>query len=104
MAAAVQRMVHEFEIARDVQVDAPPEKVWDAVASGRGWDSGFMGRNEIGQREGGPVRWSIGGFTAGSTVTTWDPPNRFVSTGDTMPDGSMHRFDYSIDQRAAGRL
>jgi len=95
-------MVHEFEIARDIEVDAPPDKVWEAVASGRGWDSWFMGRNEIEQREGGRVRWSIGGFTAGSTVTTWDPPNRFVSTGDRMPDGSMHSFDYSIDQREGG--
>jgi uncharacterized protein YndB with AHSA1/START domain len=47
-------MVHEFEIARDVQVDAPPDKVWEAVATGRGWDSWFMGRNEIEQREGRP--------------------------------------------------
>jgi uncharacterized protein YndB with AHSA1/START domain len=95
-------MVHEFEIARDIEVDAAPERVWEAVASGRGWDSWFMGRNEIEQREGGRVRWSIGGFTAESTVTTWDPPNRFVSTGDTMPDGSMHSFDYSIDRREGG--
>jgi hypothetical protein len=61
-----------------------------------------MGRNEIEPREGGRVRWSIGGFTAESTVTAWDPPNRFVSTGDQMPDGSMHRFDYRVDAREGG--
>ena len=95
-------MAHEFEIARDIDVDAPPERVWEAVATGRGWDSWFMGRNEIESRQGGRVRWSIGDFTAESTVTTWDPPRRFVSTGVESPDGSKHQFDYRIDQREGG--
>ena len=63
-----------------------------------------MGRNEIEPREGGRVRWSIGGFTAESTVTAWDPPSHFVSTGDEMPDGSMHRFDYRVDPRGEPEL
>jgi uncharacterized protein YndB with AHSA1/START domain len=95
-------MAHEFEIARDIDVEAPPERVWEAVATGRGWDSWFMGRNEIEPRQGGRVRWSIGDFTAESTVTTWDPPRRFVSTGVESPDGSKHQFDYRIDQREGG--
>ena len=95
-------MAHEFEIARDIEVDASPEQVWEAIATGPGWDSWFMGRNEIEPREGGAVRWSIGGFTAESTVTAWDPPRRFVSTGTEGPDGSMHRFDYRIDEREGG--
>jgi len=95
-------MPHGFEIARDIDVDAPPERVWEAVATGRGWDSWFMGRNEIEPRQGGRVRWSIGGSTAESTVTAWDPPRHFVSTGDEMPDGSKHQFDYRIDAREGG--
>ena len=95
-------MAHEFEIARDIDVDASPERVWEAIATGPGWDSWFMGRNEIEPRQGGTVRWSIGGFTAESTVTAWDPPRRFVSTGTEGPDGSMHRFDYRIDEREGG--
>jgi uncharacterized protein YndB with AHSA1/START domain len=96
-------MGHEFEIARDIDVDATPEQVWEAVASGPGWDSWFMGRNEIEQREGGEVRWSIGGFTATSRVTAWDPPRRFASTADAAPDGTMHQFDYRIEPREGGR-
>jgi uncharacterized protein YndB with AHSA1/START domain len=96
-------MGHEFEIARDIDVDATPEQVWEAVATGPGWDSWFMGRNEIEQREGGEVRWSIGGFTATSKVTAWDPPRRFASTADAAPDGTMHQFDYRIEPREGGK-
>src|SRR5438874_712048 len=95
-------MAHKFEIAQETEVDATPEQVWEAVASGPGWDSWFMGRNEIEQRQGGAVRWSIGDFTATSTVTTWDPPKRFASSGDEAPDGSLHHFDYRIEPREGG--
>lgn len=95
-------MTHKFEIAKDLVVDASPEQVWEAIATGPGMNSWFMGRNEIEPREGGKVRWSIGGFTAESTVTAWDPPRRFVSTGAEAPDGSFHQFDYRIDERDEG--
>ena len=57
-------MAHRFEIAKDIEVDATPEKVWEAIATGRGLDSWFMGQSEIEQREGGRARWSIGGYHA----------------------------------------
>ena len=63
-------MAHEFEIARGHRGGRAPDKVWEAVASGRGWDSWFMGRNEIEQREGGRGPLEHRGFTAESTVTT----------------------------------
>jgi uncharacterized protein YndB with AHSA1/START domain len=90
---------HKFEITKDVVVDASPEQVWEAIATGAGMDSWFMGRNEIEPRQGGEVRWSIGGFTAESSVTAWDPPKRFVSTGTPAPDGSFHQFEYRIEER-----
>jgi uncharacterized protein YndB with AHSA1/START domain len=96
-------MAHRFEIPQDVEVDATPEQVWEAIATGPGWDSWFMGRNEIEPREGGTTRWSIGGYTAESTVTAWDPPKRFVTTGLASPDGSMHQFEYRIEAREGGR-
>ncbi len=96
-------MAHPFEITKDFEVDATPEQTWDAVATGPGMDSWFLGRNEIEQREGGSARWTIGGFTIESTVTTWDPPRRFVNTGPEMPDGSLHKFDYTLEERDGGR-
>jgi uncharacterized protein YndB with AHSA1/START domain len=96
-------MAHRFEITKDFDVDATPEQVWDAIATGRGLDSWFMGRNDVEPREGGAVHWSIGGYTAVSTVTAWDPPRHFVNTGDEAPDGSMHQFDYRVEDRGGGR-
>jgi uncharacterized protein YndB with AHSA1/START domain len=96
-------MAHSFEIAQDVEVDASPEQVWEAIATGPGLDSWFMGHNQIEPREGGTGRWSIGDYTLESTITTWDPPNRFVNTGAEEPDGSFHQFDYRLEDRGGGR-
>ena len=74
-------MAHRFEITKDVEVGATPEEVWEAIATGPGMDSWFMGQSEVEPREGGRARWSIGGYTEDSTVTIWDPPKRFVNTG-----------------------
>jgi hypothetical protein len=62
-----------------------------------------MGQSQVEPREGGRSRWSIGGYTADSTVDTWDPPKRFVNTGMEGPDGSFHRFEYQIEDRGSGR-
>jgi uncharacterized protein YndB with AHSA1/START domain len=99
-------MAHQFEIAKDVEVEATPEQVWEAIATGPGMDSWFMGRNEIEPREGGSARWSLGDFTMESTVTTWDPPSRFVFRQPDAPDGAFHQFDYRIErgQRGGTRL
>ena len=96
-------MAHRFEITQDLEVGATPEQVWEAIATGRGMDSWFMGQSEVEPREGGRARWSIGGYTEDSTVSTWDPPRRFVNTGTEGPDGSFHRFDYRIEDRGSGR-
>jgi uncharacterized protein YndB with AHSA1/START domain len=96
-------MGHRFEIAKDFEVDATPEQVWEAIATGPGLNSWFLGKNEIEPREGGKVSFSVGGYTAESTVTAWEPPTRFVSTGVPGPDGSFHQFEYRIDGRGPGR-
>jgi uncharacterized protein YndB with AHSA1/START domain len=31
-------MAHQFEIAKDVEVEASPEQVWEAIATGPGMD------------------------------------------------------------------
>jgi uncharacterized protein YndB with AHSA1/START domain len=35
--------MHEFEIREEIALDATPEQVWEAIASGPGMDSWFMG-------------------------------------------------------------
>ena len=50
-------MAHAFEIAQEIEVDATPEQVWEAIATGPGLDSWFLGHSEIEPREGrhGPL-------------------------------------------------
>ena len=79
------------------------EQAWEAVATGPGLDSWFMGRNEIEAREGGVAKWSIGDFTMDASVTAWDPPNHFQFRTNEGPDGAYHQFDYRIEPRDAGR-
>ena len=95
-------MGHRFELPQSADIDAPIERVWEAIGTGRGWDSWFMGRNEIDQREGGTVRFSIGDWTETTTIETFEPPRRFVSQSSPAPDGSYHRFDYALEPREAG--
>ncbi len=40
-------MAHPFELSYEIEVDASPKEVWEAIATGPGVDSWFMGRNEI---------------------------------------------------------
>src|SRR6266516_107606 len=77
-------MAHRFEITKELEVGATPEQVWEAIATGPGMDSWFMGRSEVEPREGGR-------------------PRRFVNSGGEGPDGSFHRFDYRIEDRGSGR-
>ncbi|WP_143737006.1 SRPBCC domain-containing protein [Microbispora sp. GKU 823] len=45
-------MPHEFELHKEIELDATPEQVWEAIATGPGVDSWFMGRTEIEPVEG----------------------------------------------------
>jgi len=95
-------MPKAFEIASELEVDATPEQVWDAIGTGRGWDSWFMGRNEVEGGEGGLTTFSLGGFTQEATLTAWEPPTHFRSRSAEAPDGGFHQFDYRVEGRADG--
>ncbi len=58
-------MAHPFELTHEFEVDASPEEVWDAIATGPGVDAWFMGVNEIEPREGGATRMAFRGSTGG---------------------------------------
>ena len=45
------------------------------------------------QRDGprqGTWKWTFAGYTDESTLSTWDPPNRLVTTGNEGPYGAKH--------------
>ncbi|MGH3788673.1 MAG: SRPBCC family protein [Pseudonocardiaceae bacterium] len=90
-------MSREFELRKQVELDASPEQVWEAIATGPGISSWFMGPHEIEPGVGGTVTLTIGDFSAQSTITAWDPPKRLTYRGDGGADGSFHAMEYLIE-------
>ncbi|MGW4485197.1 SRPBCC family protein [Amycolatopsis sp. NPDC004368] len=94
-------MSNEFEVAKQVELPASPEAVWDAVATGPGIDSWFMGKHEVdagAQR----IRFTMGEFTSEAEITTWDPPHRFAYRGAAAPDGSFDAFEFLVEAAEGG--
>jgi uncharacterized protein YndB with AHSA1/START domain len=95
-------MAHEFEVREEITLDATPEQVWEAIATGPGIDSWFMGRNEVEPREGGRTRMTLAGHTSESTVAAWEPLRRLVIRSDQNPDGTFMAFEYLVEGRDDG--
>lgn len=91
-------MGREFERVDSAEVGATPEQVWQAIATGPGIDSWFMGRNEV-DPEGGVVRQSFGGYQPEHRVTAWEPPHRFAYRSDEAPDGRFVAYEFLVEGR-----
>jgi len=91
-------MGHEWEQDDEATVSATVEEVWDAIATGTGIDSWFMGRSEVEPGPEGSVHTDFGGFAMTSKVTTWDPPHRFGYRGDG-PGERFIAYEYLIEGR-----
>jgi uncharacterized protein YndB with AHSA1/START domain len=88
---------HEFELPQEALVEATPEEVWEAISTGPGIDSWFMGRNEV---AGGVVSTAFGGMDLpASTVTAAEPPHRFAHTSGTAEDGRFVAYEFLIEGR-----
>jgi uncharacterized protein YndB with AHSA1/START domain len=92
---------HEFEIRDELTLAATPEQVWDAIATGPGLDSWFMGHSEIEPRQGGTNRLEMPGYTQESTITAWEPGRHLAFRGDS-PDGTFMAFEFLIEGRDGG--
>ncbi len=95
-------MGHDFETVNDITVNASPEQVWQAIATGPGIDSWFMGRNEVEPREGGKAVMEMEGMEMESTVTAWEPYSRFAFRSDESENGTFHAFEYLVEGRDQG--
>lgn len=93
-------MTHPFEIRKEIEIAAPVEEVWEAIATGPGIDGWFLGvGNTVEPRVGGQVVLDFGGGQGVKTVTAWEPPRHFAYGGDPDPDGTLHAFDFEIEGR-----
>jgi uncharacterized protein YndB with AHSA1/START domain len=95
-------MPHEFELRKEVTLEATPEQVWEAIATGPGIDGWFMGRNQVEPREGGRTSMTIGAYTDEGTVTGWDPPSRFALQSGTPGGEGFMAFEWLIEGRDDG--
>jgi uncharacterized protein YndB with AHSA1/START domain len=95
-------MPREFELRKEITLQATPEQVWEAIATGPGIDGWFMGRNQVEPREGGRSKMTVGSYTSEGTVTAWEPPRRFAShDGEPGAEGFM-AFEWLIEGRDDG--
>jgi uncharacterized protein YndB with AHSA1/START domain len=95
-------MTHPFDISEEITLDATPDQIWAAIATGPGIDSWFMGHTEVEPVEGGRTIFSMGDFSGESTITAWEPGKRFAYRGEPAPDGAFMAFEYLIEARDGG--
>ncbi|WP_390624198.1 SRPBCC family protein [Fodinicola feengrottensis] len=76
--------------------------MWDAIATGPGMSSWFMGPHEIDPAVGGKIKLTIGDFSEQSTITAWDPPKHLAYETTTGDDGSFHAMEYLLEAKDGG--
>src|SRR5262245_32369366 len=87
----------------EVEVPGTPEEVWRAIATGPGISSWFVPtRSE--EREGGEQVCNFGpGMDSPSTITTWQPPKRFVAEGEMgLPGSPKVATEWTVEALAGG--
>ncbi|HEY3688512.1 MAG TPA: SRPBCC domain-containing protein [Streptosporangiaceae bacterium] len=94
-------MPHEFEVSEEITLDATPEQVWEAIATGPGIDSWFMGHSEIEPRLGGETSHSMFGEIGHGTVTAYEPLKHFAYKSDES-NGEFMAFEYLLEAREGG--
>ncbi|MET9490536.1 SRPBCC domain-containing protein [Nocardia sp. NPDC006630] len=95
-------MPHPFEIELETTLPASPEQVWEAIATGPGVDSWFMGRNDIEPCEGGVAAMDTGGHREEAVITAYEPGKRLASRTAAAEDGRFMAFEYLIEGREGG--
>jgi uncharacterized protein YndB with AHSA1/START domain len=94
-------MGREFSIQDEYEVDASPEEIWAAIATGPGIDTWFVGHSEVEPGPGGSVTTNLGGgYIPATRVTTWEEGRRLVHATEPSPGGRMLAYEFLIEGRA----
>lgn len=95
-------MTHPFKIELETTLPASPEQVWEAIATGPGVDSWFMGRNEVEAREGGVAAMDTAGHREEAVIAAYEPGKRFATRTTEGEDGRFMAIEYLIEGRGRG--
>ncbi|PZF80972.1 SRPBCC family protein [Jiangella anatolica] len=95
-------MGHRFESAEQADLDATPEQVWDAIATGPGIESWFMGRADVEPGPDGAVRIDFGGYAPTHDITAWEPGKRLAYGGEPASDGRFVAYEFLLEGRDKG--
>jgi uncharacterized protein YndB with AHSA1/START domain len=88
--------VSDRRLEKDVELDAPPEQVWEAIATGPGIAAWFV-PHDVQPREGGTVEQDYGGeFTTRGRVTAWEPGRRFAYGAFDEPEEGRPQYAYEF--------
>lgn len=86
-------MGKEFENPAEAEVPASPDQVWEAIATGPGIDSWFLGRNRVEQ---GTIETDFPGIPP-TQVEVWEPPHRLVHRNRPGEDGRFIAYEYVVE-------
>lgn len=94
-------MGHAFESTDEVELPGvTPEQVWEAIATGPGIDSWFMGSTEV--EPGEVVRQAFGDYRPEHRITVWEPGKHLAYGGDEAPDGRFVAYEFLVEGRDRG--
>lgn len=95
-------MTHRFELRKEIELRATAEQVWEAVATGPGLNSWYLGRSEVDAGVGGKTRQFFGDVPLDAMVTAWEPGRRFAYRSEEAEDGTFMAFEFLIEGREQG--
>lgn len=92
------------ELIKIIELDASPEEVWQAIATGPGISAWFV-PHQVEGRVGGAMSAQFGGgFDATAQVRVWEPEQRFAyGPTEPGPEGAAnYTFEFLIEGRDGG--
>src|SRR5437660_1299408 len=94
----------EWEIRTEAELNASPEQVWQALASGPGLNAWFSGAIELQPGPGGTLRSTTGGYSDELSVTVWEPGRRVVYRSTPDGENRYYALEWLVEGRAGGTL
>jgi uncharacterized protein YndB with AHSA1/START domain len=96
--------MNDRRLEKQIELDASPEQVWEAIATGPGIATWFV-PHEVEPRVGGTIAQDYGGgATATGRVTAWEPGERFAYGAAEPPAEGQpnYAFEFLVEGRDGG--